>query len=165
MSTRCTRARALAFDHKLEAGRQSVRAISRIMNDMRYPSDIFLTCMWVCMGLHGSTCSECLPADTCDIEPPENVPRTSARAPTCAVVCSGGLLACPGADSTRKDRWPEDKKNADVQQNTLIYRNTCLLFLRADSRVITMYQLKGLTAIVLILPVRRCRQHKAGHDI
>ena len=38
------------------------------------------------MGLDGSTCSECLLVVTCDSEPPEHVPRTSARAHTCAVV-------------------------------------------------------------------------------
>ena len=46
----------------------------------------FLTCTWVCMGLDGSTCSECLHVVTCDFEPPEQVPRTSVRAHTCAVV-------------------------------------------------------------------------------
>ena len=86
MSTRCTRARARAFEHKREVGRQSVRAVSSILNDMRDPSDIFLTCTWICMGLDGSTCSECLPVVTCDLEPPEYVPRTSARAQPCAVV-------------------------------------------------------------------------------
>ena len=42
--------------------------------------------MWVCMGLDGSTCSASLPEGTCHFEPPEHVPRTSARAYTCAVV-------------------------------------------------------------------------------
>ena len=43
----------------------SVGAVRRIMNDMRNPSDIFLTCMSDCMGLDGSTCSECLRVVTC----------------------------------------------------------------------------------------------------
>ena len=43
-------------------------------------SDIRLTCTWVCRCLGGSTCSESLPERTCDFEPPEQVPRTSARA-------------------------------------------------------------------------------------
>ena len=46
----------------------------------------FLTCAWVSMGLNGSTCSECLPVVTCKFEPPEHVPRTTARAHTCAVM-------------------------------------------------------------------------------
>ena len=65
------------------------------------------------MGLDGSTFSECRPVITCDFEPPEHVPRTAARAYTCAV-CSGGLSACPGGESTRKDSRPKEKKNADV---------------------------------------------------
>ena len=42
---------------------------------------------WVSMGLDGCTCSECLPVVTCDSEPPEHMPRTSARPHTyCGVV-------------------------------------------------------------------------------
>ena len=45
----------------------------------------------------------------CDFQPPEHVPRTSAKAQTCARD-PGGLLACHEAESTRKDPQPEEKK-------------------------------------------------------
>ena len=61
------------------------------------------------MGLDGSTCSECLPERTCHFKPPEHVPRTSAGAQTC-VLGPGGLPVFHGADSTRKDPRPEEKK-------------------------------------------------------
>ena len=73
------------------------------------PSDIILTCTGVCMDLDGSTCSESLPERTCHFEPPEHVPRTSARAQTC-VWGPGGLPVCHGAECTRKDPRPEEKK-------------------------------------------------------
>ena len=37
-------------------------------------------CTWVCMGLDGSTWSECFPERTCHFDPPEHVPRTSVGA-------------------------------------------------------------------------------------
>ena len=37
----CTRPRARALEHEHEVGRQPVRAVSRILNDMRNPSDSF----------------------------------------------------------------------------------------------------------------------------
>ena len=72
------------------------------------------------MGLDGSTCSDSLPERTCHFEPPEHVPRTSARAQTC-VRGPGGLPACHGAESTRKDPRPEEKKMSKGRQNTFIY--------------------------------------------
>ena len=88
----------------------------------------FLTCAWVSMGLNGSTCSECLPVVTCNFESPEHVPRTSARA-TLAPWCSGGLPACPGAESTRKDPRPEKKKMLICQKkNTSIHSLVILFF-------------------------------------
>ena len=66
-------------------------------------------CTWVCMGLDGSTCLESLSERTCHFEPPEHVPRTSARAQTCARG-PGGLPACHGAEGTRNDPLPEEKK-------------------------------------------------------
>ena len=50
------------------------------------PSDIILTCKWVCKVLNGPACSECFPVGACDFEPPQHVPRTSARAHICALV-------------------------------------------------------------------------------
>ena len=83
-------------------------------------SDIILTCTWVCRGLDGSTCSESLPEWTCDFQPPEHMPRTSARAQTC-VRGPGGLPACHGAESTRKDPRQEEKKMLKGQKNTFTY--------------------------------------------
>ena len=81
---------AVEHEHEHESTatsiRAQVRAVSRILNDMRNPSGILVTCTWVCMGLEGSTCSESLPVVTCDFEPPEHVPWTSASAHTCAMV-------------------------------------------------------------------------------
>ena len=61
------------------------------------------------MGLDGSTSLACLPVVSCDFGPPEHVPRTSARVKL-APWCPGGLPACHGAESTRKDPQPEEKK-------------------------------------------------------
>ena len=72
------------------------------------------------MGLDGSTCSESLPEGTCHFEPPEHVPRTSARAQTC-VRGPGGLPACHGAESARKDPRPEEKKMPKGQKKHNIY--------------------------------------------
>ena len=67
------------------------------------PPNTFGTGIWVCMGLDCSTCSECLPVDTCDFEPPEHVPRNSARAQTRAVVF-GWALCVPW--SREKEKRP-----------------------------------------------------------
>ena len=56
--------------HEHEVVRQSVRGVSRILNNMRNPSDIFLTCTWVCMGLEGPACSESLPVVVSQISRP-----------------------------------------------------------------------------------------------
>ena len=61
------------------------------------------------MGLDGSTCSECLPERGCLLHLPEDVPRTSVRAQIC-LLGPGGLSVCRGAESTRKDPRPEEKK-------------------------------------------------------
>ena len=79
------------------------------------------------MSLDGSTCSESLPERTCHFEPPEHVPRTSTRAQTC-VRGPGGLPACHGAESTRKDPRPEKKKTPNGQNNTFLYTCTRLPF-------------------------------------
>ena len=72
------------------------------------------------MDLDGSTCSECLLECTCHFEPPEHVPRPSARAPTC-VRGPGGLPACHGAESTRKDPGPEKKTLPKGRESTFVY--------------------------------------------
>ena len=70
------------------------------------------------MGLDGSTCSESFPGGNCHFEPPEHVPRTSARAQTYARG-PGGLPACHGAENTRKDPRPEEKKVPKCQKKHL----------------------------------------------
>ena len=80
----------------------------------------FLTCTWVCVHLDGSTCSESFPEGTCHVEPPEQVPRTSARAQTCARGL-GGLPVCHGVESTRKDPRPEEKKMPRWAKKTHLY--------------------------------------------
>ena len=88
-----------------------MRAVHRILNDMRNPSDILLTCAWVCMGLD----------DLCARMPPRgNLPNFATSnalsmchepqpGPTLAPWCSGGLPACPGAENTRNDPRPEEE--------------------------------------------------------
>ena len=78
---------------------------------------------WVCMGPDGSTCSESLPEQTCHFQPPEHVLRTSAGAQTC-VLGPGGLSVCHGAESTRKDRRPEEKKMPRLKKH--IYICVCM---------------------------------------
>ena len=72
------------------------------------------------MGLDASTCSECLPVVACDFEPPEHVQRTSRPGPTLAPWCSGGLLACPGAERMRKKPRPEEK-DMPIYKKTHLY--------------------------------------------
>ena len=49
-------------------------------------------------------------------------PQSTCHGPrpgsTLAPSCPGGLPACPGAESTRKDPRRQDKKNADVKKST-----------------------------------------------
>ena len=66
------------------------------------------------MGLDGITCSECLPVVTCDFESLEHVPRTSARAYTCAVVL-GWAPYVPRSQEHEKRPAAGREKNADVQ--------------------------------------------------
>ena len=64
---------------------------------------------WVAWAWMALQFSECLLELACPFEPPEHVPRTSARAQTC-VRGPGGLPACYGAERTRKDPRPDEKK-------------------------------------------------------
>ena len=65
------------------------------------------------MGLDGSTCSESLPVGTCHFQPPKHVPRTSARAQTCAVV-SGRAPCVPRSREHEKIPAAGREKNAQV---------------------------------------------------
>ena len=119
----CTRARARALENEHEVGRQPVRAVSKILNDMRNPPDIFLTCTWFCMGLDGSTCSECFPVIISQfslLQPPEHVPRTSVRAHTCTLVF-GWAPCVPRRQEHEKRPAATREKNADGQKKTLLY--------------------------------------------
>ena len=71
------------------------------------------------MGPDGFACSECLPVVACDFEPPEHVPRTSARAHTCAVVFARAPCM-PRSRENEKRPAAGREKNADVQ-NIHIY--------------------------------------------
>ena len=79
-----------------------------------------VTCKWVCMGLDGSTCSESLPVGTCHFEPPDHVPRTSARIRTCAVV-SGRAPCVPRSREHEKRPATGREKNAEVPKKTRLY--------------------------------------------
>ena len=92
-----------------------------------YPVNNVL-CTWVYMGMDDSTWSECLAEQTSDFEPPEHVPRTSARAQSCVRI-SGGLPACHGAESTRKDAQAGEPKTPKDHKNTSIYIYICICIL------------------------------------
>ena len=83
------------------------------------PSDILLTCTWVCVRLDGCTCSECLPVMTCEFEPPERAPRTSTRAHTCAVVF-GRAPCVPRSQEHEKRIAARREINAEVQKISFI---------------------------------------------
>ena len=82
----------------------------------------FLTCTWVCFGMVGSTCSECLPVVTCDFEPPEHVPRISARAHICAVVL--GRAPCVLWSREHQKRPAAGREKMPMCKNTFIHSNT-----------------------------------------
>ena len=75
---------------------------------------------WVCMHLDGSTWSESLPSQTCYLESPEHVPRTTDGAHTW-VRGPGRLSACHGVESTRKGPRPEEKKMPMAENHICIY--------------------------------------------
>ena len=83
-SSTWTSTRTLRHEHEhsnmsTRGGQASTaRGATRILHNMRIPSDILLTCTWACVGLDGSACSECFLERTCHFQPPEHVPRTSA---------------------------------------------------------------------------------------
>ena len=83
----------------------------------RYP---FIKPVWVCMGLDGSMCSECLSVVTCDFEPPKHVPRTSARAHTCVVVFGRALCVPRSREHEERPAAGRDK-NIDVQKTSIWY--------------------------------------------
>ena len=86
----------------------------------REPSDILLTCTLVCMGLHSSNCSESLAVGTCHCEPPEHVPRTLARAQTCAVV-SGRAPYVPRSREHEKRPAAGREKKCRCAKKTHVY--------------------------------------------
>ena len=69
------------------------------------------------------TCSECLPVVACDFEPPAHVPRTSARAHTCAVVF-GRALYGPRSREHEKRATAAREKKPSCQENT--FTITCI---------------------------------------
>ena len=55
--------------------------------------------------------------------PPQSTCHRRRPGPTLAPWCPGGLPACHGAESTRKDPRPEEKDMPMCQKNTFIHRN------------------------------------------
>ena len=82
------------------------------------------------MHLDGSTCSECLPERTRHFQSPEHVPRTSRRTQI-SVWSLDGLPVRHGAESTKKNPWPEERKMPKGEKIIFLYvykvplRNVC----------------------------------------
>ena len=74
------------------------------------------------MDLDGSTCSEGLPVFTFDFESPEHMPRTLARAHTCASLFRRAPCV-PRSREHEKRPAAGRERNADVQKNTFIHSN------------------------------------------
>ena len=74
------------------------------------------------MGLDGSTCSECLPVVTCDFEPPENVPRITARAHTCAVVF--GRASCVPRSRRHEKRLSAGREKTNLYFEYIIIQGS-----------------------------------------
>ena len=116
-SIRAARARTLENEH--EVGRQPVRAVSRILNDMR--NGHFLN---LYMGLHGLGWLYVLGMPSRGYLPifttlnPHSTCHGPRLGPTLAPWCSGGLPACPSAESTRKDPRPGEKKMPMCKKHT-----------------------------------------------
>ena len=84
------------------------------------PSDILLTCSWVCRGLDGSTCSESLPEGTCHFEP-QSTCRGPRPGPKLACGVRAGSLRAT-EQRAREKTHGRNRKNAEVQKNTFILR-------------------------------------------
>ena len=77
-----------------------------------YPPDI------LCRGLDGSTCSECLPEGTCEFEPPERVPWTSARAKLAPGIQAGSKRA---TEPRARETTPAGREKMPMGQKTHLY--------------------------------------------
>ena len=121
-TTTSTRAQARARKHEHEGtstrararGGQAISA-SRQQNSQRraqpvghflYPVRGFA---WAWMALRARNASPWLLANVRDFEP-QSTCHGPRPGPTLAPWCSGGLLVCPGAESTKNDPGPEEKK-------------------------------------------------------
>ena len=82
------------------------------------------------MGLDGSTCSKSLPMEICRFEPPEHVPRTSARAHTFALV-SGQAPCVPRSREHEENPRPDEKQMPKCQNNTSIQSKYLVCTIRA----------------------------------
>ena len=121
-------------DHRYRMRRRTVFLTQAKMYNGYYVSGF----AWAWMTL---TCSESFP---------EHVPRTSARAQTCARG-PGGLAACHGAESTRIDPRPEEKKMPKCLKNifihSMIYIHGNILFL--DKVYFTLNHMYTMIPLVL----------------
>ena len=81
------------------------------------PSDILLTCTWVCRRLDGSTCSKSSPERTCDFESQSTChgPRPGPKL-ACGVRASSLRATEPRARGKTRGR---KRKNADVPKKRI----------------------------------------------
>ena len=82
-----------------------------------------VVCTWVCMGLDGSTCSECLPERTCHFEPPEPC-HGPLPGPKLAYWVPAGSLSATEPRARGKTRGRKRKKYRRAKK-TLIYMYIC----------------------------------------
>ena len=80
--------------------------------------------------------------------PPEHVPRTSARAQTC-VRYLGDLPACHGAESTRKDPRSEEKQMPKGKKNSL---DVCISMMHPVGQLDLYINCWLLQIVSLVLP-------------
>ena len=84
---------------------------------------------WAWLALVGRKAIPWLFTSFRHFEPPEHVPRTSARAHTCTQ-CSRGPPACPAPDSKRKDRRAEEQKMPMSGKLHVILSNISYIYTR-----------------------------------
>ena len=83
---------------------------------------------------------------TCHFEPPEHLPRTSARAQSC-VRGPGGPPAYDGAESTRKAQGPEEKQIMKGQRNTLFIYILSNIYIQGSLSGFLLREIPGVTPV------------------
>ena len=123
----------IPFHHQLMSNSLTLTRL-KILEYHMSRRTFFSTCTWVCVGLDGSTCSECLPVVPCDFELPGHVPRNSARAHTCAVAfgrapCMPWSREHESRPAVRREKMPMCKKT-----HLYIVISTYLVYLQQHER-------------------------------